>query len=279
VIIATKFGFEVDPITKQRHGLNSRPEYIKHVTEGCLRRLKTDTIDLLYQHRVDPKVPIEDVAAISWQGSAGAASYTVQRASQKDGPWTVVGRGVCDAETPYRPLFNDTTVEVGGQYFYRVMAENDGGSSRASNTEGPVTAHRLTLVDEMRDLTLMHEHTGIALETGDTRKAKEDMDRVRGTRQASLVYKTPLPMQTCRVYAFFPEEVTPIRFYQSSDGRAYQEVRAQRRDYFGGEGAYGYFKPVLFEAKPDSVDSRFIKIELGGQTQISRVEITHGGAR
>ncbi len=62
MIIATKFGFEVDPITKQRHGLNSRPEYIKRVTEGCLKRLKTDTIDLFYQHRVDPAVPIEDVA-------------------------------------------------------------------------------------------------------------------------------------------------------------------------------------------------------------------------
>ncbi|HXH85902.1 MAG TPA: aldo/keto reductase, partial [Nitrospira sp.] len=62
VIIATKFGFEVDPITKERRGLNSRPDYIKHVAEGCLKRLKTDTIDLFYQHRVDPNVPIEDVA-------------------------------------------------------------------------------------------------------------------------------------------------------------------------------------------------------------------------
>lgn len=62
VIIATKFGFEVDPITKQCHGLNSRPEYIKRVAVGCLKRLKTDRIDLFYQHRVDPNVPIEDVA-------------------------------------------------------------------------------------------------------------------------------------------------------------------------------------------------------------------------
>jgi len=62
VVIATKFGFEVDPVTKERHGLNSRPEYIKRVAEGCLKRLKTDTIDLFYQHRVDPNVPIEDVA-------------------------------------------------------------------------------------------------------------------------------------------------------------------------------------------------------------------------
>jgi aryl-alcohol dehydrogenase-like predicted oxidoreductase len=62
VVIATKFGFDVDPDTRERGGLNSRPEHIKQVTEACLRRLKTDRIDLLYQHRVDPDVPMEDVA-------------------------------------------------------------------------------------------------------------------------------------------------------------------------------------------------------------------------
>ena len=62
VVIATKFGFEVDPVTKERRGLNSQPDYIKRVAEGCLKRLNTDYIDLFYQHRVDPNVPIEEVA-------------------------------------------------------------------------------------------------------------------------------------------------------------------------------------------------------------------------
>jgi len=61
VVIATKFGFDFDENGQQR-GLNSRPEHIKQVAEASLKRLKTDTIDLLYQHRVDPDVPIEDVA-------------------------------------------------------------------------------------------------------------------------------------------------------------------------------------------------------------------------
>ena len=59
VMIATKFGFD---LSTQPHGLNSRPEHIKQVVEGSLKRLKVDAIDLLYQHRVDPEVPIEDVA-------------------------------------------------------------------------------------------------------------------------------------------------------------------------------------------------------------------------
>jgi aryl-alcohol dehydrogenase-like predicted oxidoreductase len=62
VVIATKFGFKIDPNTGKQAGLDSRPQHIKEVAEASLKRLKTDTIDLFYQHRVDPDVPIEDVA-------------------------------------------------------------------------------------------------------------------------------------------------------------------------------------------------------------------------
>ncbi len=62
VVIATKFGFDIDPRTGQRGGLRSRPEHIRQVADASLKRLKTDRIDLLYQHRVDPDVPIEEVA-------------------------------------------------------------------------------------------------------------------------------------------------------------------------------------------------------------------------
>ena len=62
VVIATKFGFNLDPKTGRSIGVDSRPEHIKEVAEASLKRLKTDVIDLFYQHRVDPEVPIEDVA-------------------------------------------------------------------------------------------------------------------------------------------------------------------------------------------------------------------------
>lgn len=62
VVVSTKFGFDIDPATGRRGaGLNCRPEHIRQVVHAQLRRLRTDRIDLLYQHRVDPKVPIEDV--------------------------------------------------------------------------------------------------------------------------------------------------------------------------------------------------------------------------
>src|SRR5262245_25797312 len=67
VVIATKLGFAISPGREPRGmggapGLNSRPEHIRQAVEGSLKRLRTDVIDLLYQHRVDPAVPIEDVA-------------------------------------------------------------------------------------------------------------------------------------------------------------------------------------------------------------------------
>jgi aryl-alcohol dehydrogenase-like predicted oxidoreductase len=62
VVIATKFGFGIDPTTHERHGFNSRPEHIRAVCDASLKRLNSEVIDLFYQHRVDETVPIEDVA-------------------------------------------------------------------------------------------------------------------------------------------------------------------------------------------------------------------------
>jgi aryl-alcohol dehydrogenase-like predicted oxidoreductase len=91
VVIATKFGFDIDLETGERRaGTNSRPEHIKAVVEASLKRLRTDRIDLLYQHRVDPGVPIEDVAGAVQQliaegkvghfGLSEAGVQTIRRA-------------------------------------------------------------------------------------------------------------------------------------------------------------------------------------------------------
>ena len=91
VIIATKFGFDIDLETGERRaGTNSRPEHIKAVVEASLKRLRTDRIDLLYQHRVDPAVPIEEVAGTVQQliaegkvghfGLSEAGVQTIRRA-------------------------------------------------------------------------------------------------------------------------------------------------------------------------------------------------------
>jgi aryl-alcohol dehydrogenase-like predicted oxidoreductase len=91
VVIATKFGWKIDPKAERGlAGLDSRPEHIKEVVEGSLKRLKVDAIDLFYQHRVDPDVPIEDVAGavkdliqqgkVKHFGLSEAAARTIRRA-------------------------------------------------------------------------------------------------------------------------------------------------------------------------------------------------------
>jgi aryl-alcohol dehydrogenase-like predicted oxidoreductase len=90
VVIATKFGFEIDPADGQQRGLNSKPAHIKQVAEASLKRLRTDRIDLFYQHRVDPAVPIEDVAGavkdliragkVKHFGLSEAGAQTIRRA-------------------------------------------------------------------------------------------------------------------------------------------------------------------------------------------------------
>ena len=75
VVIATKFGFKLDPNTGKQAGLDSRPEHIKEVAEASLKRLNTEVIDLFYQHRVDPDVPIED--------TAGAVKELIQQGKVK----------------------------------------------------------------------------------------------------------------------------------------------------------------------------------------------------
>src|SRR6201988_1044229 len=89
-VIATKFGFDIDPKDGKQRGLNSRPEHIKQVAEASLKRLQTDVIDLFYQHRVDPNVPIEDVAGavkdliregkVKHFGLSEAGAQTIRRA-------------------------------------------------------------------------------------------------------------------------------------------------------------------------------------------------------
>jgi aryl-alcohol dehydrogenase-like predicted oxidoreductase len=115
VVIATKFGFELDPATQQRTGgLNSRPEHIRQVVEASLQRLRTDVIDLLYQHRVDPKVPIEDVAGAVKQlirdgkvrhfGLSEAGSQTIRRAHAV--------QPVAAVQSEYSLWYRDPEVEI-----------------------------------------------------------------------------------------------------------------------------------------------------------------------
>lgn len=121
VVIATKFGWDIDPDTGHNSGgLNSRPEHIREVTDAALARLGTERIDLLYQHRVDPDVPIEDVAStvaeLIAEGKVGhfglseastatiRRAHAVQRVAAFQSEYSLWSRG---AEAEVLPLCNE----------------------------------------------------------------------------------------------------------------------------------------------------------------------------
>jgi mannan endo-1,4-beta-mannosidase len=220
-------------------------------------------------------LPITDAAAISWRGSVGAASYTVERAPGAHGPWTVAGANIDESFVQYRPLFDDESAPK-GNWYYRVRAKNEAGLSKPSNVVGPVAVMDATLVDEFADFSKVHARQGnIQISMRDCRKAKEDAHRAAGNAGDALIYQLSTAIEGFRVYTFFPHDVADLKFSISDDAQTYHEIPAMKDEYFSGVGDYGYWKPVLYNAGNIGGDAKFLKIELTGETQIGRVEIDH----
>ena len=218
---------------------------------------------------------ITDPGAISWQGSVGAVSYTVERALNPDGPWTLTGKDIDESFVQYHPLFSDESASAGHGY-YRVLAKNETGLSVPSNVVGPVALTHATLVDELADFSRTYRHAGgVTLNQHNSRKAKEDASRAAGNAGGVLIYQVPAAIEGFRVFTFFPGDVENLKFSISDDGRTYRDVSAAKDEYYAGAGDYNYWKPVLYHAENLSGTGKFLKIELTGQTQIGRVEITH----
>ncbi len=129
VVIATKFGFQLKPDASPGWlGLNSRPEHIKEVAEGSLRRLKVEAIDLFYQHRVDPDVPIEDVA--------GAVKELIQQGKVKH-----FGLSEAGAQTIRRAHAVQPVAALQSEYSLWWRRPEDGGAADAGGAR-----HRLRAV-------------------------------------------------------------------------------------------------------------------------------------
>ncbi len=236
-----------------------------------------------------PKLlPIPDAAAISWQGSVGAKSYQVERAAEEKqnlnlpggsahkigGNWTIVSTNADEAFTQYRPQFADENVPA-GRWYYRVRAKNESGVSEPSNVVGPVEVKSATVVDELGDLTKIKSHSGDwQIVNRDCRSAKEDAQRAAGMSGDAMIYDLPAAIESFRVFALFPNSESDPKFSVSDDGKNFRPIPVRKESYFRGAGEYGYWKPVLFHAEKIHT-GKFLKIELTGETQIGRVEISH----
>lgn len=245
----------------------------------ALMRQKAFAIAGCSEPPIEPPAPptlpaIEDAASISWQGSAGASCYDIERAEEKDGPWEVIGRDVSDAQVEYGPLFNDTTAQIGKRYYYRVIAKNAGGSSAPSNAvRGPVV-ESLAIVDELQDWSFVYSFEGsVELESKEARRMKEDGSRVSGSVGGQLLYRADGPIRHCVLETFFEKKVVDFAFFFSLDGRQFSKAKSRRTQYDPGDPVYGYYIPVKYELTCVPAGARWFRIVFRGSAQIGRIRI------
>jgi mannan endo-1,4-beta-mannosidase len=177
--------------------------------------------------------------------------------------------------TQYRSLFNDAKAEIGKKYYYRIKSQNDSGISEPSNLSGPVLVKYLTLIDELKDFSVIYQHQGdLTIENKLARQAKEDNHRLKGRKDSFIIYKLPGSIKSGAIYSFFPNEIADIKLSLSTGGNIFREISPEKQNYFTDEGDYDYWKPVKYKFSASSNET-FLKLEFMTDIQISRIEINH----
>jgi mannan endo-1,4-beta-mannosidase len=219
-------------------------------------------------------LPIDNAAHISWQGSAGAEAYDIQRTESVFQPWQTVGYNVSDADVEYFPLFHDATVQVGKSYYYRAIAKNQAGVSAPSNVVGPVKVERHALIDNMRNYGKLYFHTkDVTVATGNDRDFREITRRMKGKAGEELVYFAPGAIRHCIVYSFSKSANSSLEFYLSEDGVDYRKADFDARRLPVEKGAYNYWNAAVYEFKTGRHTGKYLKIVFREEGQIGRVEV------
>ena len=222
-------------------------------------------------------LPIEDVAAVSWQGSAGAAGYDVERSADINGPWETVAAMISDAIYANEPLFEDVSAQPGESYYYRVFARNAAGKSSASNVIGPVRVDHHTLVDHLMGTAHMQAIRGkFSLETGTPRLFKEDFHRLAVQRGSEVIYSLAGPVESFKVYQFTRKQNRFVIVSVSEDGEEYRKINYSRQYYDVLNKDYDFWHPCMLasESVPDNI--HYLKLAYLHKAQIGKVEIRYG---
>jgi mannan endo-1,4-beta-mannosidase len=218
---------------------------------------------------------ITDESQISWQGSTGASSYDLERSNSLEGPWEIVGYDLSDANEQYFPLFNDSKVKIGNEYFYRVTAKNAGGRSLPSNIVGPVKVTHKCLIDNAINYqTIFSKQGNINIAIDRDRVFREKMSRLLGDTTSSLTYVVNGNLEFCKVFAFSETDESSIEFFISSENKDYKKVEFIRESLNTGKGYYGFWVPAVYSVTNLTDENvNFIKLIFTQKTQVSRVEI------
>jgi len=224
-------------------------------------------------------LPISETPLISWRGSAGATGYDLERATDGNGPWETIAANLSDADVAYRPLYSDTTAQVGRSYFYRVLARNASGRSPASNIVGPVTVKQVCLVDELQDFSrVAAKSDGLKLNNAYNALYAEYLFRAVGDQDDWLTYRVSGAMTSFNVVAFCPTgKLADLQFQVG--GEIVKARRAERALPNPPGGAAGGQRRTLLEYAAElPAGQTELKILWTGPAELDRVEIRHSGA-
>ena len=228
-------------------------------------------------------LPVGDVPHLSWRGSTGAAGYDIERAASPQGPWTVVGKDVSDADAAYRPLWSDETARAGDTVYYRVTGHNATGRTAASNVVGPVKVREVCLVDELKDLTRPAAKSGgLKIVNDHNAFYVEHLFRAKGDAGEFLVYKTPGLLSRLKVAAWFADKPADLTFQTSADGQTFADVKAERSERLVKSpvpNLKGASRTLVEYEAAAPAGTTHVKILWTGPAEVDRVEVYNVGGR
>lgn len=226
-------------------------------------------------------LPGADSAKLSWQGSAGASSYSIERAPTAEGPWETIATGLDDARWPYRPLFVDSAAPVGGPSYYRCTAHNQAGASAPSDPIGPEKSSERLIVDELDSLDGANSTEGeVVLRTDNCRAVLEDRSRASLGPGAAITWRLNGAVRGVHAWAFTAGETDSLRIEISADGDNWTSLDAQMSSAPEAQGDYGYRRRVELLGAPDT-QGKWLRISSNVKPgavadawpQLSRIEL------
>lgn len=227
-------------------------------------------------------LPFDEAALFSWRGSAGAASYIIQRAAKADGPWSTIAENVIDTVPCYRPLFADAAARPGQSWCYRAIAVNTGGPSQPSNVVGPVKIQRAVLADEMKSFNLAADRSsGLKLVDKDNYHFAEHFYRVEGQAGDWLTYAAPEGLSLDRVdlSVWNPAQTPGLRVLVSADGNDWRDVTPEPEaiEYtpYYPHGQWAKIRATEHRLRAEKLPAgmRRIKLQWPGAALLDRVEM------
>lgn len=232
----------------------------------------------LVEKPISPElISITHPSEISWRGSAGADYYIVERKDAIQNDWVVILDSVTDADIGYRPLFSDTSVVEGKEYFYRVTAINEAGQSIPSNEIGPVHVEYSVMIDEFENVLKLYEYPDSAkiLIMKDIRKAKEDKSRLLLKSDESITYFIDGNISEFTLDLFKLDDDSLLNIYAGVDPNSLKPVSFEKTTYQNLFNDYGFFTGERFVVNQFPEDARFIKITADEDVQLCRSKIIY----